>query len=345
MEKSKLFTKSKTTEPNKYDRTFAQYEGFSVIEKQGKYGFIDKSGNIVCEPKWDYFEWVADGKAVVGKCSKFGVIDLNGDLILDVKWDNIWHTDGMQFIIKEGCKYGFASRYGEIIYKPQWEDVSNLGDPIGFKEKGKWGLLDSYGNLMFSPKWDALLSSHIYNYNLYIEATKNGFGSFILNAKGIPIKELPNKEVEAEIEFGTIDNMKKVWNELYESEYGEIYKKHGGLVRKELWIDPVYPIVYYCFADGDSTLYKSVPQDSIHIYLLINETIEEEPDHPLIGSLNGRYIYYPAQSSILRQLNNQAECCLWSSLKDIELLKTIGLLPADFTFKKQQSNNLGSPAS
>lgn len=53
-------------------------EGLAVVEKNGKMGYIDKTGKIVIEPKYDAAYPFIDGRAAVQIEFKAGFIDRTG---------------------------------------------------------------------------------------------------------------------------------------------------------------------------------------------------------------------------------------------------------------------------
>ena len=62
-----------------------------MVEQNGKYGWIDKSGSYVIQPQYvqttDFFE---DGFAAVhAKDGKWGVIDKSGKYIITPIWDGL----------------------------------------------------------------------------------------------------------------------------------------------------------------------------------------------------------------------------------------------------------------
>ncbi|ECS1419287.1 WG repeat-containing protein, partial [Campylobacter coli] len=55
----------------------------------GKWGFIDKSGKIVIEPKFDSIWSFREGLVKVGLNGKYGLIDKSGKIVIEPKFDDI----------------------------------------------------------------------------------------------------------------------------------------------------------------------------------------------------------------------------------------------------------------
>lgn len=58
-------------------------EGRARYYKDGKFGVIDKSGNVVIEAKYDYVTSYSEGTAVFISDGKYGIIGLNGEVLLE----------------------------------------------------------------------------------------------------------------------------------------------------------------------------------------------------------------------------------------------------------------------
>jgi len=61
-----------------YDGAFSFSEGLAAVELNGKYGFIDKKGNLVIQPVYDNAYLFPEGLALVFLNGKRGYIDTKG---------------------------------------------------------------------------------------------------------------------------------------------------------------------------------------------------------------------------------------------------------------------------
>ena len=61
-----------------YDYAYSFSDGLALVGKDGKCGFIDKTGKVVIEPKYDYAGSFHDGLAMVEKDGKRFYIDKTG---------------------------------------------------------------------------------------------------------------------------------------------------------------------------------------------------------------------------------------------------------------------------
>ncbi|HEF3474383.1 TPA: WG repeat-containing protein, partial [Campylobacter coli] len=60
-----------------------------AVELNGKWGFIDKNGEFVIEPKFDGVGNFSEGLARVELNGKYGFIDKSGKIVIEPKFDDI----------------------------------------------------------------------------------------------------------------------------------------------------------------------------------------------------------------------------------------------------------------
>lgn len=72
-----------------FDYVWSFGEGLVAVKLNGKWGFIDKSGKIVIESKFDSGGHFSEGLAGVGLNGKWGFIDKNGEFVIEPKFDDI----------------------------------------------------------------------------------------------------------------------------------------------------------------------------------------------------------------------------------------------------------------
>ncbi|EOZ2107593.1 WG repeat-containing protein, partial [Campylobacter coli] len=64
-------------------------EGLVAVKLNGKWGFIDKSGKIVIESKFDSGGHFSEGLAGVKLNGKYGLIDKSGKIVIEPIFDDI----------------------------------------------------------------------------------------------------------------------------------------------------------------------------------------------------------------------------------------------------------------
>lgn len=74
--------------PCKYDNEYLSFnEDLAAVELDGKWGFIDKSGKLVIPCKYEYAGGFSDGLALVKLDGKWGFIDKSDKLVIPCKYE------------------------------------------------------------------------------------------------------------------------------------------------------------------------------------------------------------------------------------------------------------------
>lgn len=95
-------------------------EGLSRWKLGSKYGFIDRSGKVVIEPKFDLTFHFSEGLAAVQIGGKWGYIDKTGKMVIEPK--ALAHVEdfhhGLAFVTTKDGRYGYIDRSGNYAWSP-----------------------------------------------------------------------------------------------------------------------------------------------------------------------------------------------------------------------------------
>lgn len=138
-------------------------DGISRASINGKYGYIDKSGEFIIKPQFDIAsKKFNEGLASVQFNGKYGYIDKSGNIIIEPKFDDARDFSEGLAIIKVNNKYGFIDKTGKIIIEPKFnfaKDFKNglacIGvdtDEVSSKEKN-YGYINKEGKTIIEPKF------------------------------------------------------------------------------------------------------------------------------------------------------------------------------------------------
>lgn len=144
------------------------HDGMAVIAKtpdSGKwlYGYIDKSGRVIVEPKYESAGDFNNDKAVVKlEGNGYAVIAKNGSIIKHFDYYYVGDiSEGLlPFKEKEDSKYGFISDKGKVVIPPSFTAVDKFKDgvaPVDVSEdytKFSYGLIDRKGNFVIKPEYN-----------------------------------------------------------------------------------------------------------------------------------------------------------------------------------------------
>lgn len=104
-----------TTNYKNKDRPFS--EGLKPVELDGKWGFMNASGEYVIPCEYDYVRSFYDGLAMVKRGGKWGYIDWFGDLMIPIEYDEVsGFQDGHAFVKKDGI-VGLINTRGDITFE------------------------------------------------------------------------------------------------------------------------------------------------------------------------------------------------------------------------------------
>ncbi len=140
--------KEQAKKQKKYDyKDNHYYEGLAAVRLNGKWGFIDKSGNEVIPIKYDEAFIFIEGLALVSLNHKRGFIDKNGNEVIPLKYDFAWSfSDGLACVYLNG-KYGFIDKSGNVVIPIKYDDARNFSNGRAkVKLNGKKFYIDKKGN-------------------------------------------------------------------------------------------------------------------------------------------------------------------------------------------------------
>ncbi|MCH5349825.1 MAG: WG repeat-containing protein [Oscillospiraceae bacterium] len=130
-----------------------------------KWGLIDISGSRVTELKYEWIDDFSAGLAVIELDGKYGYMDETGNLAIEPQFVSAgsFYENGIASICDENHNYGFIDKTGNIIVKPQFYDIDFRN---GFSENGlalagvgtswqdvRYGYIDKTGNWVIEPQF------------------------------------------------------------------------------------------------------------------------------------------------------------------------------------------------
>lgn len=143
-----------------------------LVDKKGKVGFADQSGNQVIKCQYESAQPFKDGVAIVTKSGKTGIIDPKGTVLLPLKYTQITKWNEELFLVKNGKKIGLVNHSGKVVLPINYSHVSKLNsygkalialggkatssDKKTYMANAKYGIIDNSGNVLITPKYKGL---------------------------------------------------------------------------------------------------------------------------------------------------------------------------------------------
>ncbi len=135
-------------------------EGLSAVQikanddantAHGKWGFIDRNGNIVIKPQYEGAGDFVQGRAAVEVIGKWRYIDKSGATIGDEYDGAKPFSEGFAAVCNEG-KWGFVSTDGKVAIPLVYEAAGHFSEGrAAIKSGGKFGFIDKKGNVVIAP--------------------------------------------------------------------------------------------------------------------------------------------------------------------------------------------------
>lgn len=147
-------------------------ELYISVDKKGKVGFVDKSGNLVIKNIYDTAMPFRNGFSIVSKGGKTGIIDETGKNLLPLKYSQITDWTNNLLLVKSDKLMGLVDYSGKIVLPVKYTHISKinsygkalitLGGKATTAEKktymanAKYGIIDNNGQIIISPIYKGL---------------------------------------------------------------------------------------------------------------------------------------------------------------------------------------------
>jgi len=127
-----------------------------VVIRDGKFGYIDHSGNVVIPPRFYWGGIFSNGFAKVYVCGREVSINVTGRIQpLRVE------SDGGLAISHAGSKIGYVDSAGQFRIPARFEDGLPFSEGLAaVKSGGKWGFIDTGAHFQIPPQFDSAYYFH-----------------------------------------------------------------------------------------------------------------------------------------------------------------------------------------
>lgn len=148
-----------------YEEAYSFHDGLARIKQNGKYGYIDKSGNEVISCQYDVADDFHCHRACVRIDGKYGYINKNGNLIIACDYDMAGDFYENLACVKKDGKYGFVDIFGKnaIPNNLNYDLVVHFSEGLAMvKKKGKYGYIDKSGKEVIHDLSGMSSAGHFY---------------------------------------------------------------------------------------------------------------------------------------------------------------------------------------
>ncbi len=146
--------------PPIYDFIGKPEAGVCLVRKDGKYGFVKTDGTVIVEPTYEKAAGFRSERAAVSVNGKWGFIDTCGNIVVEPQFDaEPYFCDGLAAVNVDG-KWGYIDFDGKFIVQLIYESASAFDSGLGaVKLNGKIGFVSETGEMVISPQFDNVQNS------------------------------------------------------------------------------------------------------------------------------------------------------------------------------------------
>lgn len=137
----------------KYEYASDFSEEKAAVKLNGKWGFVDRDGNVVVEPKYAKVEKFNNGFARFYKGRKFGLLNENGNEIVGAVCDDVYLNYNGGILISDGKQAWFSKESGKVACSFKYDIIKINQDFVECRDS----LGTDYNYYMISGK---LLAEH-----------------------------------------------------------------------------------------------------------------------------------------------------------------------------------------
>lgn len=135
---------------NRYDAAGPFIEGMAPIMLRGKWGFIDKNETIRVQPYYDAVMPFAAGASIVSQGGQYGLLDKQGKEVLELIWKSVYRLNTGNYIMQDkDNRFGLVNEDGSFILRAAYDYLEDFGDRVLVSKNGAWGVLNYSGQQIF----------------------------------------------------------------------------------------------------------------------------------------------------------------------------------------------------
>lgn len=129
-----------------------------IYEENGLWGLKSPEGKVLIEPYFDeYYGYSDSNLAVVVKDGKFGYVDRSGNTVIPLIYEDAYDFEGKYAVIKQDGKFGLIGLNGQIKLPLIYEDVYSLlpyNKYYTAQLNGKYGVISAGGKIILPFNFD-----------------------------------------------------------------------------------------------------------------------------------------------------------------------------------------------
>ena len=120
-----------------------------------RYGYIDKTGTLVIEPRFDSAGWFSEGLAAVETQGKWGFVDVRGRWGIEPQFEKANEFSEGLAPVRLGGVWGFIDARGDHVIHPQFQEAYVFSEGLARVKVGdRYGAVRPSGEYAIEPRYD-----------------------------------------------------------------------------------------------------------------------------------------------------------------------------------------------
>src|SRR5262249_46183571 len=116
--------------PKNTEQAALQPSALFPVKHGGKWGYIDKTGKIVIEPRFHFAGSVAEGRAPVKLGKKWGYIDTSGKIAVNPMFDLSGGASDGLINLAVGDRLAYLCKNGKVVIYPQIDEADRFSEGL-----------------------------------------------------------------------------------------------------------------------------------------------------------------------------------------------------------------------
>jgi len=140
----------------RFDWVYPFVEGLAPVKMGYKWSYIDKSGKLISRWQFDSAEPFSEGLALVRIRNQYGYIDKAGKLVIPVQFEAAGSFSAGLAKVKVGNQWGYIDQLGKVVISPQFDAADAFSQGLAWvKLANKYGYINTTGQWVIQPQFEA----------------------------------------------------------------------------------------------------------------------------------------------------------------------------------------------
>jgi len=148
-------TGSVVVEP-KFQWAAMMIDGMARVKNNDLWGYVDSKGNTIVEPKYERARNFENGYGAVREAGKYGYLDRTGTMVVAPKYSKLAQgvSEGLIAVPDENKLFGFIDLKGDVVIPHKFTNAHAFSEGVAAAAEGeKWGIIDKAGNWVIAPHY------------------------------------------------------------------------------------------------------------------------------------------------------------------------------------------------